>query len=226
MSPAFTLAMDSSSHAARAAPTTGDGVAFTCAYCATSFVVSASAAGGPLACRNCGRVNKATRPAGKAGAGVPLRISGAHQQAKRNEPRSANPTTATAAPPRAVKADAVAPPQTPKPPQQMAKSEPPGTNSLSQVAAPPQGELASAPPPGAKLSPAAARRISELQQQLKENEAQRTEITGYINQHNIQVYRWQLRLQGLNERETKLRVELDKLCETTEPPADAGIAGT
>src|SRR5262245_28946806 len=42
-------------------------------------------------------------------------------------------------------------------------------------------------------------RISELQHQLKENESQRTEITGYINQLGIQLHRWQLRLQTLKE---------------------------
>src|SRR5256714_14486361 len=49
---------------------------------------------------------------------------------------------------------------------------------------------------------------SELQHQLKENESQRTEITGYINQLSIQLHRWQLRLQSLNERQQKLETEL------------------
>jgi|SRR6187401_3511715 len=51
-------------------------------------------------------------------------------------------------------------------------------------------------------------KISDLQHQLKENESQRTEITGYINQLSIQLHRWQLRLQTLNERQAKLRAEL------------------
>ncbi len=51
-------------------------------------------------------------------------------------------------------------------------------------------------------------KISELQHQLKENESQRTEITGYINQLSIQLHRWQLRLQTLNERQAKLRADL------------------
>src|SRR5881227_4061520 len=55
-----------------------------------------------------------------------------------------------------------------------------------------------------------AARISELQHQLKENESQRTEITSYINQHSIQLHRWQLRLQTLNERKTELEEELRK----------------
>lgn len=53
-----------------------------------------------------------------------------------------------------------------------------------------------------------AAKISELQHQLKENESQRTEITGYINQLSIQLHRWQLRLKSLNERQQKLEAEL------------------
>jgi peptidoglycan hydrolase CwlO-like protein len=54
-------------------------------------------------------------------------------------------------------------------------------------------------------------KISDLQHQLKENESQRTEITSYINQISIQLHRWQLRLQSLNERQTKLQAELAQL---------------
>ena len=53
-----------------------------------------------------------------------------------------------------------------------------------------------------------AARFSDLQHQLKENESQRTEITSYINQLSIQLHRWQLRLQSLNERQQKLEAEL------------------
>jgi TolA-binding protein len=53
-----------------------------------------------------------------------------------------------------------------------------------------------------------AARISDVQHQLKENESQRTEITSYINQLSIQLHRWQLRLQSLNERQQKLEAEL------------------
>ena len=49
---------------------------------------------------------------------------------------------------------------------------------------------------------------ADLEHCLKENESQRTEITGYINQLNIQVHRWQLRLQTLNERKQQLEAEL------------------
>jgi DNA-directed RNA polymerase subunit RPC12/RpoP len=55
-------------------------------------------------------------------------------------------------------------------------------------------------------------RISDLQRQLKENESQRTEITGYINQTSIQLHRWQLRLQTLNERQEKLQAALAAVC--------------
>ena len=64
--------------------------------------------------------------------------------------------------------------------------------------------------PSAPIETAAenAVRISEIQHQLKENESQRTEITGYINQLSIQLHRWQLRLTSLNERQQKLQAEL------------------
>ena len=54
-------------------------------------------------------------------------------------------------------------------------------------------------------------KISDLQHQLKENESQRTEITSYINQHSIQLHRWQLRLKDLNDRKAKLDAELGEL---------------
>ena len=50
--------------------------------------------------------------------------------------------------------------------------------------------------------------VADLQRQLKENESQRTEITGYINQLSIQLHRWQLRLQTLNERKAQIEQEL------------------
>jgi transcription elongation factor Elf1 len=48
----------------------------------------------------------------------------------------------------------------------------------------------------------------EVQRKLTENESQRTEVTGYINQLSIQLHRWQLRLQTLNERKQQLEKEL------------------
>ncbi|MDQ6654369.1 MAG: hypothetical protein M3Y80_00960, partial [Verrucomicrobiota bacterium] len=49
--------------------------------------------------------------------------------------------------------------------------------------------------------PANGAKLSDLQHQLTENQSQRTEVTGYINQLSIQLHRWQLRLKTLNERQ-------------------------
>src|SRR2546423_5213140 len=54
-------------------------------------------------------------------------------------------------------------------------------------------------------------KLAELQRRLTENESQRTEITGYINQLSIQLHRWQLRLQMLNDRKRDLTNELATL---------------
>ena len=67
------------------------------------------------------------------------------------------------------------------------------------------------PTPALETAPDKAARLSDLQHQLKENESQRTEITSYINQHSIQLHRWQLRLKSLNERQQKLEAELAAL---------------
>jgi hypothetical protein len=61
---------------------------------------------------------------------------------------------------------------------------------------------------GAKELSETDAKIAELRRQLKENDSQRTEITGYINQLSIQLHRWQLRLQTLNERKTQLENDL------------------
>ena len=53
--------------------------------------------------------------------------------------------------------------------------------------------------------------ITEVQRRLKENESQRTEVTGYINQLCIQLHRWKLRLQTLNERKDELESALKSL---------------
>jgi transcription elongation factor Elf1 len=52
--------------------------------------------------------------------------------------------------------------------------------------------------------------VADIQRRIKENESQRTEITGYINQLSIQLHRWQLRLQTLNERKKELEEEIRK----------------
>ena len=59
--------------------------------------------------------------------------------------------------------------------------------------------------------PCASAKLAELQHHLKENESQRTEINGYINQLSIQLHRWQLRLQTLNERNKQLTDEMTGL---------------
>jgi len=69
------------------------------------------------------------------------------------------------------------------------------------------GKPTTVPTSSAAASSEESAKISDLQRQLKENESQRTEITGYINQLSIQLHRWQLRLQTLNERQAKLQAE-------------------
>jgi uncharacterized coiled-coil DUF342 family protein len=54
-------------------------------------------------------------------------------------------------------------------------------------------------------------KLAELQSRIKENESQRTEVAGYINQLNIQLHRWQLRLQMLDDRKKELNDELAEL---------------
>jgi uncharacterized Zn finger protein (UPF0148 family) len=51
-------------------------------------------------------------------------------------------------------------------------------------------------------------RLADVERRLKENESQRTEISSYINQLSIQLHRWQLRLQTLNDRRQELETEL------------------
>ena len=67
------------------------------------------------------------------------------------------------------------------------------------------GKPTMVPNPTLEAAPGNSSKLSDLQHQLKENESQRTEITGYINQLSIQLYRWQLRLQTLKERQQKLK---------------------
>ena len=51
-------------------------------------------------------------------------------------------------------------------------------------------------------------RLAELRRALKENESQRTEINGYINQLSIQLHRWQIRIQTLDARNKELTDEV------------------
>lgn len=62
--------------------------------------------------------------------------------------------------------------------------------------------------PADSATPLAPEKEAELRRHLNENESQRTEVTGYINQLNIQLHRWQLRLQTLDDRNAELKAEL------------------
>ena len=73
------------------------------------------------------------------------------------------------------------------------------------------GSPTTVPHPSLDAASENAGKISDLQNQLKENESQRTEITGYINQLSIQLHRWQLRLQTLKERQEKLQTDIAAL---------------
>jgi chromosome segregation ATPase len=74
------------------------------------------------------------------------------------------------------------------------------------------GKPTTVPNPALEAAAENSARIADLQHQLKENESQRTEITGYINQLSIQLHRWQLRLQTLKERQEKLETEREATC--------------
>jgi len=74
------------------------------------------------------------------------------------------------------------------------------------------GQPTTVPNPALESAADNSIKISDLQHQLKENESQRVEITGYINQLSIQLHRWQLRLQTLKERQQKLQAEFAAIC--------------
>jgi ribosomal protein L37AE/L43A len=69
------------------------------------------------------------------------------------------------------------------------------------------GKLTAVPTPTEPDAGAMAH-ADEVRGKLKENDSQRAEVTGYINQLTIQLHRWQLRLQTLNERKAQLEKEL------------------
>ena len=64
------------------------------------------------------------------------------------------------------------------------------------------------PVPATSSVPDAKAQLTDLQRKLKENDSQRTEVTGHINQLSIQIHRWKLRLQTLNERRAELEAAL------------------
>lgn len=69
------------------------------------------------------------------------------------------------------------------------------------------GQQTAVPQP-AEPNAGTASYTEEIRGKLKENESQRAEIIGYINQLTIQLHRWQLRLQTLDERKAQLEKEL------------------
>ena len=69
------------------------------------------------------------------------------------------------------------------------------------------GQVTAVPVPE-EPSPDVLAYAEELRGKLTENESQRAEVTGYINQLTIQLHRWQLRLQTLNDRNAQLEKEL------------------
>ncbi len=69
------------------------------------------------------------------------------------------------------------------------------------------GQLTTVPKPE-EPSASTLAYAEEIRGKLTENESQRAEVTGYINQLTIQLHRWQLRLQTLNERKAQLEKEL------------------
>jgi len=52
---------------------------------------------------------------------------------------------------------------------------------------------------------------SDLQRALRENQAQNTEVRGHIHHATIQLHRYQLKLEVLQERQSELKAELDAL---------------
>src|SRR5947199_10755628 len=66
------------------------------------------------------------------------------------------------------------------------------------------GKRTLVPTASASASPTPPQELTDLRRKLKENDSQRTEVTGYINQLTTQLHRWILRLRTLTERKTDL----------------------
>ena len=69
-------------------------------------------------------------------------------------------------------------------------------------------QVPNAQPSDASTTKKTLAHIDDLRRHLKENESQRTEVIGYINQLTIQLHRWQLRLQTLDERRRDLEGQI------------------
>jgi chromosome segregation ATPase len=52
---------------------------------------------------------------------------------------------------------------------------------------------------------------SDLQRALRESQAQTTEVRGHIHHATIQLHRYQLKLEVIQERQSELKAELDAL---------------
>ena len=83
------------------------------------------------------------------------------------------------------------------------------------------GESMTVPQALSQSSESTSERLAELKRHLKENESQRTEVKGYINQLSIQVHRWRLRLQTLDERNKELTNEI-AACRTAKSEQSLG----
>jgi hypothetical protein len=80
--------------------------------------------------------------------------------------------------------------------------------------------IAPAPIPPESAHP--GNRLEELKRCLGENDAQRTEVIGHINQLNIQLHRWRLRLQKLDERRGNLQSEIERDASYQPPSEQSG----
>ena len=157
---------------------------FDCPHCSAPLVVAAGATIKSLDCKRCKKSVRIPRTV-PGGASAPTSTKAAPTLARTITPRSAVQATTpspakapTPAPP--TPADSIVLPPTP--------AAPPATLSAST--------------PTANLS------LEELKRQLKENQSQRTEVTGHINQLNIQLHRWQIRMNTLNERQKTLEAQI------------------
>jgi hypothetical protein len=160
-------------------------IRFDCPHCSAPLVVDAGATVKLLDCKRC---KKSVR--------VPRTIPAAQTPPppKKSPPAvTPRPSTPSKEPPATVAAPKAAAPSAPSP------------EAAPIIAAPPIETSATAPPSVPGRSDEA---LSELHRRLKENQSQRTEITGHINQLNIQLHRWQHRLNMLNERLKELEAQI------------------
>ncbi len=174
--------------------TTKKEIRFDCPHCSAPLVIDAGASVKTLDCKRC---RKSVR--------VPRTVL----------PSPGRAAAASITPPLAKTAPPIAPLVTTPPAVQSVRP----SAVKTPIATPPTSQKPTAPPPTATPSaakppaPGAANislTVEELERQLKENQSQRTEVVGQINQLNIQLHRWQLRLNMLNDRQKELESQLGK----------------